>query len=163
MKRWILPAAAALAAVFTTPAMPDEAGPLPREALARCAAQVQTLLDESGRLTQAAVAFDRRRSALDERSAALRAERDAVAEGDLEAGLAVREKLKEHHAQTLAFNASVEQLKREIGSLNALKQDYDGNCANRSYRRSDLEGLPAEQQAAMRAGLRGVQVPYIAP
>jgi hypothetical protein len=163
MNRWTLSAAATLGLLLGSPALQAESAPLSAEALARCANQVHTLRDESGRLTAKNAEFDQRRTAINQRSVALKAEREQVPPNDLQAGLAMREKLKLHHEQTLAFNASVEQLKREIDSLNALKRDYDGNCASRSYRRADLEALPSAHQEAMRAGLGGVQVPYIAP
>lgn len=161
MTRWILPAAAALSVLFASPSAWAEPAPLAADALARCATQVDSLRSESARLTQKNAEFDARRNSINARTASLRAERDQVPANDLQAGLAMREKLKEHHEQTIAFNASVETLKREIEAVNVLKREYDSQCANRPYRRADLEALPAAQQAAMRAGLSGVQVPYI--
>ena len=140
-----------------------EAPPLNRAELARCAAQVQTLRSDAPRLTQTSQTYDQRRQAINQRSAELRVLRDGVSPDDLAQGLAIRQQLQEHRERTIAFNAQVEQLKRDLIGLNALKQDYDRNCAKRSYRRSDLETLPPEQQSAMRAGLSGIAVPYLDP
>lgn len=158
----VLATSAALLLCISLPVKAADAAPLTALDLARCAAQVETLRTDSATLTQKNAEYDLRRATINARSAALKAERDAVKADDLEAGLAVRAKLKEHYDQTVAFNADVEKLKVDIRNLNALKKDYDDRCANRSYRRADLEAMPASAQAAMRAGLGGVQVPYLA-
>lgn len=145
-----------------SPASANEV-PLDRAALNSCATQVHNLRVESIRLTQKNSELEPRRRAINERSAALKAERDAVPADDFDRAMAVRQSLQEHHAQTLAFNAQIEQLKREIVAVNTLKQDYDRACANRPYRRSDLAALPEAQRTAMQAGLDGVQVPYLDP
>lgn len=155
--------AAALSGLGTLSTVSANEVPLDREALNACATQVHNLRVESIRLTQKNSELEPRRRAINERSAALKAERDAVPGDDFERSLAVRKSLQEHHAQTLAFNAEVEQLKREIVAVNALKQDYDRSCANRPYRRSDLAALPEAQRGAMQTGLNSVQVPYLDP
>lgn len=137
--------------------------PLSKEALSKCASQVQSLRDESARLTQKNAEVDLRRSAINERSAALKTERDNLKPDDLQGGLALRQSLQQHSLDTLAFNADVEKLKSDIRAVNEVKKDYDGNCANRSYKRADLDALPEAAQSAMRNGLGGVQVPFIAP
>lgn len=162
MTRALLPQALFLAGLLASAAAQAETPPLTAQDLARCAAQVETLRTDSITLTQKNADYDVRRNTINARSAALKAERDAVNPDDLEAGLAVRAKLKEHHDQTVAFNADVEKLKVDIRNLNALKKDYDDRCANRPYRRADLQAMPEAAQAAMRAGLGGVQVPYLA-
>lgn len=165
MTRWIAPTLAALAYAFLVPhaaaQTAAQSAPLAPDVLARCASQVQQLREESTRLTQKSAEVDVRRNAINERSATLKAERDALKADDLEGGLAVRQRLQDHHAQTVAFNAEVEKLKTEIRGVNGLKRDYDGACANRSYRRADLDALPESARNAMRVGLGGVQVPYI--
>jgi Skp family chaperone for outer membrane proteins len=162
MNRWIAPTLTALACALAAPgAAAQPAAPLAPDVLARCAAQVQQLREESARLTQKSAETDVRRNTINQRSAALKAERDALKPDDLEGGLAVRQRLQDHHAQTLAFNAEVEKLKTEIRQVNVLKGEYDAHCANRSYRRADLEALPEAARNAMRVGLGGVQVPYI--
>lgn len=138
-----------------------EVPPLSRDALMRCALQVQTLRVDAPRLTQTSYDYEQRRQAINQRSVVLKAERDRVPADDLEQGLAIRQQLQQHRDETIAFNAQVEQLKRDIQAINLLKQDYDRGCAQRPYRRSDLESLPGEQQAAMKAGLSGIRVPYL--
>ncbi len=140
-----------------------EAPPLSRAELARCASQVQTLRHDAPRLTRTSIEYDQQRLAINRRSAELKTERDNVDPEDLERGLAIRQRLAEHRKRTLAFNARIEQLKRDLEAINALKQDYDRNCARRPYRRDDFEALPTDRQAAMRAGLAGVRVPYLDP
>ncbi len=137
--------------------------PLSRESLARCASQVQTLRDESTRLTRESTALDRRREGIEERSAQLRLERENPVQDDLEAGLDFRQRQIEHKAQTVAFNADIQTLRDQITALNALKFDYEQRCAKRAYRRADLESLSSEDQSAMREGLGDVKVPYIDP
>lgn len=160
MKQLAVGLALALAAMSSARA---EAPPLSAPELSRCATQVQNLRAESLRLTQKNTEMEPRRRAINERSVALKAERDAVPADDMDRSLAVRQSLQEHHAQTVEFNTQVEQLKREIVAVNALKQDYDRDCANRPYRRSDLAALPDAQRSAMQVGLGGVQVPYLDP
>lgn len=168
MKRWIARGATLVAlglvtgtAVAQAPA--SQPPPLSPDALARCATQVQTLRSDSAALTQKNAEYELRRKAINERSSTIKAERDALKPEDVDAGLALRDQIKQHTAQTLAFNADVEQLKREIEAVNVVKRDYDNNCANRPYRPADLETLPEASRNAMRAGLGGVQVPYIGP
>ena len=62
-----------------------------------------------------------------------------------------------------AFNAEIERIKDEIRAINVVKQQYAANCAQRSYRRSDFERLSPQAQAAMRAGMGGIEVPYTEP
>ncbi|MGH8516785.1 MAG: hypothetical protein ACREUE_04935 [Panacagrimonas sp.] len=161
MTRWIAPTFAAVACALAAPHAAAQSTPLAPDVLARCASQVLQLREESTRLTQKSAEIDVRRNAINERSAALKTERDALKPDDLEGGLAVRQHLQDHHAQTVAFNGEVEKLKTEIRAVNVLKRDYDSACANRSYRRADLDALPEAARNAMRAGLGGVQVPYI--
>ncbi|WP_420467427.1 hypothetical protein [Panacagrimonas sp.] len=140
-----------------------ETPPLSRDALVRCAEQVQLLRSDAPRLTQTSVVYEQRRQAINQRSAQLKTLRDNVSPDDLAAGLAIKQQLDEHRDQTISFNAQVEQLKRDLVQINAVKQDYDRNCSRRSYRGSDFQTLSAEQQAAMRAGLSGIAVPYLDP
>ncbi len=158
--RWII--GTALSACICLPLQAqDKPERLSPESLARCASQVQTLRDDSRRLAEQSIALDRRREGIEERSAMLRLERDNQAPEDVEAGLAFKQRLIEHSAQTLAFNAEISAMREEINALNALKFDYDQRCARRAYRRADLEALPADAQKAMRDGLGDVKVPYI--
>lgn len=165
MKRWTLQlAAGALAAVTAgTTAQAQTAAPLDSAALNLCATQVNNLRVESNRINQKNAELDVRRKAINERSASIKIERDNVPADNLERGLAVRASLQEHVSQTVKFNAEIEQIKRDIVAVNALKQQYDSGCANRPYRRKDLAALPEVQRAAMQAGLGGVQVPYLDP
>lgn len=148
--------------LLTASAFATDMPPLTSQDLARCAAQVETLRADSTTLTQRNAEYEVRRNAINARTAELRVERDAVNPDDLESGLAVRQKLSEQRERTLAFNADVARLRTDIQDLNALKRDYDSRCANRSYRRADLDAMPLSTREAMRAGLGGVQVPYLA-
>lgn len=161
MTRWIAPTLTAIACALAAPQAAAQSAPLAPDVLARCASQVQQLREESARLTQKNAEIALRRNAINERSAVLKAERDALKTDDAQGGLALRQRLQDHQAQTLAFNAEVENLKSEIRAVNVLKGDYDGTCANRSYRRADLDALPESARNAMRVGLGGVQVPYV--
>jgi prefoldin subunit 5 len=131
--------------------------------LQRCATQVQQLRQDSARLTQQSNQLGTQRDAIDQRTAALTAEDAKTAETDLKNGLALHQQRMDNQAQAAALNAQIASLHREIDSLNVLKADYDHNCAARSYKRSDLNTLPQAQQAAMRAGMSDVQVPYVDP
>ena len=158
----LLAVATSVMAFGAAHAQPSSSAPaLSAEALARCAAQVQTLREESTRINQKNAEYDIRRKAINERTVMLKAERDSPQAKELEPGLAFRKSLEEHHAATLAFNAEIEQIKRDIVAVTALKQDYDTSCANRSYRRADLDAMPEAARTAMRAGLGDVQVPYL--
>lgn len=148
--------------LFVTVGASADSPTLTPQDLARCAAQVETLRTDSATLTQRNAEYEVRRNAINARSAELKAERGAVDPDDLDAGLAMREKLKSHRDFTVAFNADVAKLRADLQALNALKQDYDNRCANRSYRRADLEAMPESARSAMRAGLGGIQVPYLA-
>ena len=162
MNRWTRPLLACLIASAALPAAAQaEAPPLDATSLARCATQVLSLRQESARLIQKNTVLDQRRTQINQRSDAFDAERAALDPDDLNAGLNYRQRLKQHQSETLAFNAQIEAYKDEVRSINTVKQDYDRNCANRSYRRADLEAMPESARNAMRRGLSDVQVPYL--
>lgn len=129
---------------------PDEAT-LGAEALAKCAERVQNLREESTRLNRAADEFEQRREALAEQHASIDGGQGVEASG----------RLLEYNKQAETFNEDIAAFRDQVMAVNDTKQWYHDNCANRSYRRSDLEALPADRAAAMRAGLADVQVPYI--
>ncbi|MEQ8799431.1 MAG: hypothetical protein RJQ08_00555 [Salinisphaeraceae bacterium] len=121
------------------------------EMLAGCAQRVQNLREESARLNRAADEFEQRRQALAE-------QHESIDGGD---GVEASGRLLEYNKQAEAFNEDIAEFRDEVIAVNDTKQWYHDNCANRAYRRSDLEALPADQAAAMRAGLADVEVPYI--
>lgn len=133
------------------------------EELAGCASQVQTLRADSVRLLNLHEHNEERRSFINSRYAALQAERRTIDPNDLAKGLDFRQRMQLHVSDAAAFNADIDQLRRELIAINALKTDYDQNCAQRPYRRTDLDALPEPAREAMRAGLSGVQVPYLDP
>lgn len=133
------------------------------QALAQCATQVQHLREESARLNRHNGELDVQRKDINQRSAALQAERASLAPDDVEKGLNYRQRLQAHNANTLAFNARIEQIRLDIDAINVRKLEYDRECAKRPYHRADLDTLPTAQREAMRAGLSGVEIPYIEP
>lgn len=137
-----------------------DAGALTRDELNRCAAQVQTLRSESARLTSESFDANAQKSAYDARSMQLRAEAEALAPDDIKGSLALAEKQKRHNADLAAFNDRIALLRRQITEINAVRTQYDQNCSNRPYRRTDFHGMPEASQQAMRAGLSDVAVPY---
>ncbi|MGQ0619208.1 MAG: hypothetical protein ACT4QA_04685 [Panacagrimonas sp.] len=142
----------------------DDGTRLTADALARCANQVKTLREESARLMQLNARHDQTRAMINHRSAALQAERDAMSPDDLAKGLDFNQRMIRHTFETATFNQTIAEFKREIIAIDALKTDYDRHCAQRPYRRADLDALPdAAAREAMRAGLSGVQVPYLDP
>lgn len=159
---WVGSGIVVLAGVLAGAAAAQEPA-LSREELSRCATQMQTLRAESTRLNTYNAQLDEQRIVINRRRAALDSERAGLDADDLAAGLEFRQRNKQHHEQALAFNAEIEQIKRDINAVNQLKNDYDGGCAQRSYRRSDLDSLPEAARHAMRTGLDGVQVPYLDP
>lgn len=161
MKEWI--GRSALAVLLATGSVRAEEAPLSVDALAQCATQVQHLRAESVRLKRRNSELDVQRSDINQRSAALQAERARLDPDDLEKGLDYRQRLQEQQAGTLAFNARIEQIRVDIDAINARKLGYDRDCAKRSYRRADLDALPAASREAMRAGLAGVEIPYLDP
>lgn len=128
-------------------AQEDSAAPLSAEALAECAAQVQTLRSESERLNALAAEHERRRERLE-------AERRDLHDS---------ESRKRYNEAARAFNEEVADFQRDLDAINALKARYAENCAGRDYRRADLDTLPEAQQKAMRRGLDDITVPYAAP
>lgn len=119
---------------------------LSAEALARCASQVHTLRLESQRLQQMAPRNDARRDALAEQRAAL-----------ADDGEAARNR---YNTEAAAFNEQMARYRADLQAVNELKAHYHQHCAQRAYRRDDLEALPEAYQRAMRQGLADIQVPY---
>lgn len=137
--------------------------PLSPQDLSRCSQQIQTLRDESKRLLAASEAADKKRNAINARTAELANARAEPGDAELESGLSLAQARIEHQSMVVLFNKEVEALRGEITAVNALKFDYEQRCAGRPYRRADLEKLDAEAQAAMRSGLNNVKVPYLDP
>ncbi|SFF26122.1 hypothetical protein SAMN04488120_101244 [Fontimonas thermophila] len=132
--------------------------PLDADMLAHCAAQVRHLRSAAPRLLEQDAQLSAQREQLLERQRALASETTG---SDLHAHLAREAQRRELDAAIREHNARVEQLRADIAALNTVWKDYDAHCAGRPYRRSDFERLPPEAQAAMRAGLADVQVPYV--
>lgn len=149
-------------ALAWTASLAAQETPLSAAALVRCADQALTLRTESAQIQARLPQLEARRRELDGRAAALQAQARSDT-GELRAGLSLYERRRQHNDEVLALNAQVERIRGEIHSLNAVRQEYHGRCANRPYRRADLNALPAAQREAMRAGLADVQVPYLDP
>lgn len=137
-----------------------DAGALTRDELNRCATQVQTLRSESARLTSESFDANAQKSAYDAKSMQLKAEAEALKPDDMKGSLALAERQKQHNADLAAFNTRIAQLRQQITDINAVRTQYDRNCSNRPYRRTDFHGMPEASQQAMRAGLSDVAVPY---
>lgn len=150
-------------AFFVSAAGAQQAQPLSREALAQCAQQALTLRTDSQRLNADNDRFDAERVQINAEKAAIEAAAANVAKDDLNANLALHQRNDAHVARATEFNARIEEHKRQIDQLNGVKQQYDRNCSGRSYRRAELEALPAPMQDAMRRGLQDVVVPYLDP
>jgi outer membrane murein-binding lipoprotein Lpp len=135
--------------------------PLGAGALAQCAQQVQQLRSEAPRLLARNAQLDVQRESIRRRQHAMSEEAKGIGSGELEAGLDYSERRRVLNDEARTFNAEIERIRGEIDAINAVKQQYTANCAQRSYRRSDFERLSPEAQAAMRAGLEGIEVPYI--
>ncbi|MEQ1438593.1 hypothetical protein AAG565_04450 [Fontimonas sp. SYSU GA230001] len=159
---WFTSMALALIIGLGPAAAQDGSGePLSAAELARCAQQVQQLRAESARILADSARLDAQRGRIDERRRRIEADAATPDRGDLAQRLALSDRRQQLSAEATAFNARIEQLRGEIASINAVKLDYERGCAQRPYRRRDLERLPQAAQEAMRAGLDDVRVPYI--
>ncbi|WP_420427826.1 hypothetical protein [Algiphilus sp.] len=126
-------------------AQPAGDGALSPEALARCASEVHRLRTESLRLLEQSHANDVQRASLAEQRRALAADPSAR---------------PDYNARAEAFNAEMQQFRADVRALNALKAHYERHCAQRPYRRADLEALPEAHRYAMRQGLSDIRVPF---
>lgn len=161
MNHRLLPAMLALLLGLPAAAQ-DAAPPLNAAELGRCARQVQTLRQESLSLRQRTAALDSQRRDINLRGDSLREASSRLADDDLKGGLALHDRRIKLSGEAEHFNADIEALRNDIEAINAVRADYDRHCSQRRYSRRDLDALPAEEQAAMRAGLADVQVPYLA-
>ena len=162
MMRWTTTAMGAALMLGTGLAAAADAA-LTAPELARCANQVEHLRNESARLTTWNTQLDARRIVINSRAADLDKEGASLPKDDLKRGLDYVERRKSHQAEAVKFNAEIDQIRKDITAVNIVKDEYDRNCADKSYRRSDLEALPAGPRTAMQAGLAGVAVPYLDP
>jgi hypothetical protein len=164
MNRLVMASACATALVLSSSiAMAQtQQQPLSRAALAQCAGHALTLRTESERLNRENAQMDRERAAINQRGAALKQQQAVAGKVDLERGLALREQRRLQREEAMAFNARIEQHKQRIVALNQVKRDYDAQCAERPFRRADLESLSPAARDAMQRGLTDVQVPYLA-
>lgn len=135
--------------------------PLSAAELAVCAQRVQRMRTESGPLLQRNTALAQRRDAIEARRASLAQQAEAISRDDLEAELQRRSAQQQLNAEALALNRDMQAMREAVADLSAVRDDYDRDCAQRPYRRRELEALPRPQQEAMRAGLAGVQVPEL--
>lgn len=135
--------------------------PLSPAELSQCAHRVQTLRNDAPRLNLVSERLEARRMQINRRGDNLRAAASGVDRTDLQAGLDLHTRRQQHNAEASAFNAEIEQFKREVNAINALKNDYDRSCAQRPFRRSDLAALPEPTRRAMQMGLADIVVPYL--
>lgn len=133
----------------------DATGYLSRAELRRCAQRVRTLRQRSVELLQRAHALNKRRQALNAQYRRLQAGTHGQADGG------VAQAWIRYNAKASDFNEDMARLRRELRQLNEVKRAYGRHCANRPYRPSDLRALPKALQHAMKAGLKGVRVPYV--
>lgn len=134
---------------------------LTADELAHCAGQVQRLRTESPLLLERNARAEKERQRIDDARQDLEASVANAAGGELASGLAAHDRRARLNADAQVLNAQVAQLRGDIARINAVKRDYETRCAQRSFRSADLAQLPADAQAAMRAGLDDVQVPFI--
>ncbi len=153
--------ALALSGSFNAAQAQTEIQPLTREALAQCAEHTLTLRRESDRLNRENAQMDRERESINQRGATLKQQLAATGSVDLESGLALHEQRRLQREDAVAFNARIEQHKQHIVALNQIKRDYDTQCAERPFRRADLDTLTAAARDAMQRGLSDVQVPFL--
>lgn len=147
------------AAWSAAPAADDQ--PLSAAELARCANQVQQLRGESARILSENSRLDTQRAGIEARRREIRSDAMTRSRGDLAAGLALSERRQSLNAEATAFNGQIAQIRSDIAAVNDVKAAYESGCAQRPYRRRDLEQLPQAAQDAMRAGLGDVEVPYV--
>ncbi len=136
---------------------------LSAEALAQCAQRVQQLRSEAPQLLARSERLDLQRKSIQQRQRVLAEQAGGIANDDLRAGLDYSERRRVLNDEAEAFNLDVERIRDRIAAINVVKQQYDAGCAQRPYRRADFERLSPAAQAAMRAGLDGIEVPYIGP
>lgn len=153
----------ALTAIVVTTMAYAEIPPLSAEQLRQCAAQVQQLRVDATRLNAATPQLDAHRVDLDRRQRALQQEAAAADRDDLRANLDLQQRRKQQNDEATAFNAEIAQHRQAIEAINVVKQQYAAQCADRAYRRADFAQLSADAQAAMRAGLADIEVPYLDP
>ncbi|MFA5940197.1 MAG: hypothetical protein WC809_12640 [Sinimarinibacterium sp.] len=157
---FVIAAAVAVCSVLSA-AQAGDAVPLSADELARCASQVQQLRTESARLLGDNARLDVQRASIFDRRRQIDAEAAAQSRDDLAKGMGLSERRQGLNAEVTSFNARIDQIRRDIAAINQTKLDYEQSCAQRPYRRRDLEQLPQAAQDAMRAGLADVEVPYI--
>lgn len=153
----------ALTLPLVTAAAAQAPTPMTIEELRGCAQQIQHLRTESPRLLTRNAAQDERLTRILDERRSLEQRRSALGRDDLEAGLAIRARQAELNTEARALNAEVQQLRDDITAIGAVRDDYDRACSGRPMRRSDVEQLSAADQAALRSGLRDVQVPFLPP
>lgn len=138
----------------------EDAAPLSAAELARCASQVQQLRGESVRILAENARLDTQRAGIEARRREIKDDAITRPRGDLAAGLELSERRQNLNAEATAFNGRIARIRSDIAAINEVKAAYESGCAQRPYRRRDLEQLPQAAQDAMRAGLADVEVPY---
>lgn len=137
--------------------------PMSREELAGCAERIQRLRAESPRLLARNAELDQRLEHIQAERRRLDAESAGLDRGDFERGLAIRARREQLNDEARALNAEVFRLREDIQAISAVKAEYDRVCAGRPLDRRDTATLTESQQAALRAGLADIQVPFLAP
>lgn len=137
--------------------------PMTREELAGCAERIQRLRAESPRLLARNAELDQRLERIQAERRRLDAESAGLDRGDFERGLAIRARREQLNDEARALNAEVFRLREDIQAIGAVKAEYDRVCAGRLLDRRDVATLTEAQQAALRAGLADIQVPFLAP
>lgn len=158
---FILLALLAAGVTGAQPAPGPTPNPLSAEELAVCSQRVLRMRTESAPLLQLNASLGQRRDAIEARRAALARQAELISPDDLEAGLERRRAQQQLNAEALAVNRDMQGMREAVAELSGVRADYDRQCAQRPYRRRELEALPLPQQEAMRAGLAGIQVPEL--
>lgn len=144
---------AVLGALDARQGAPQATGQPPMDAaqLRQCAQQVLLIDAEQGALRGTWDALERRRGALQARSATLEAERGRVNVSQPAAVQAFNAAVAQLEAERVALNQEIDRHNVRAAGVNDYVRSYNGGCAQKTFRRSDLAQLPPEMVSALNA------------
>lgn len=148
---FFLVASISLALASSVHAATEEQLPLTASQLRQCALQIQTLRRRSMALMDQNQQLQRRLQKLSKAHAKL----DPKNNDNQQAWA-------QYNARAADYNRDMARFRSDVVAINEIKQTYDQNCANRSFRQADFQQLSKALQFAMRAGLSDIRVPRLA-
>ena len=131
--------------------------------LAQCARRILELEQRRTRMQRDSASIIQTKARIERRGDSLEAARAGVNVRNAAAVEAFNHQIQSHRSAVAFHNQGVASYNAAVDSTGMLRNTFNASCANRSYRRSHLQTLPASLRAAIERNSQPSDVPIRGP